>query len=538
MKIFTRWTRPQSLGVVATFLALAAVAFAASAVGETVTIDTPAGPITGIRDINVNQFLGVPYAEPPVGDLRWAPPVPKAVGAINATAFQPGCPQKCELPPGTCPEVMAEDCLYLDLFVPFWAKPTSKLAVMVFLPGGRFEQGGIPTSLYSGNFFVNDTQVILVNAAYRLGALGWLVTDGGIEGNFGFMDQVLVLEWVQKNIEAFGGDPENVMLFGQSAGGTSTTVHLTAANAGDSNLFAKVVIESNPFSLLMKPTKMAQKTGKNFAKAGGCESTDTACLRGLPVAKVMEAQIAAQQKIDYLKFLTAFYPWTPTVDGKLFTKQPIEAILAGEFKKVPAMLGSVYNEGLLFIYQAWNHTLPAWEYDALIVDVFNTRAPAILKEYPALKGGVDNRDNIAHMVTQFIFTCPARATARAFAKAGMPTYLYQFDHVIGHDIWGPEFPYCVDKVCHGEELPFVFSSGSEFFTQPELELSTQMATSWATFAKTSDPNAADTPLKWPQYDPNTKLNMHFATPSSIQSDLWAAECDKWDEWGYIYDLGH
>lgn len=462
--------------------------------------------------------------------------------------------QKCDLPPHTCPPTISEDCLYANVYVPASAKAGAKLPVMFFIPGGRFEQGtiaagaGEPDALYDGERWAGDSNIILVDIQYRLGAFGFLVTET-LEGNYGYLDQVMALEWVQENIASFGGDPDNVMLFGQSAGGTSTSCHLTANGAEDRNLFAKAVIESNPFGLILKPPEMAQKTGKHFGKAVGCKSEDAACLRSKSSAEVLEGQIVAQNKIDYLEFITAFYPWTPCVDGKVFSQQPIEAIEAGNFKKVPVMMGSMYNDALLFIWQAWNHTLPKWEYEALLVDGFHETGFDLMKQYPGTDSG-DNRIILAHLVTQWLFTCPARRTATAFSQAGVPTFLYQMHHGLSFDAWGPEFWYCrpgavegpysgAQTTCHGSELPILFFAPdiTSMLSPGEVELATDLNNYWASFARYSDPNKAGTvDLDWPSFNTSSNLNMLFATPSSIESDLWKPECDLWDKWGYIYDL--
>jgi para-nitrobenzyl esterase len=199
-------------------MGLAALLLLALVVDATLVVKTQEGIVKGVTlplapylpnsTATADGFLGIPYAEQPE---RWTPSVKKQPwsGARDASSFGPGCPQVCLLPPGTCPATQSEDCLSLNVYAPSGAR--QGLAVLVFLPGGRFEQGASDTYLYDGRFLVQSRQIIVVTINYRLGALGFMYTPGGeSQGNYGVQDQLLALQWVQRNIAAFGGDPNKV----------------------------------------------------------------------------------------------------------------------------------------------------------------------------------------------------------------------------------------------------------------------------------------------------------------------------------------
>ena len=194
-----------------------------------IRIETSHGPVLGVSDLQsgVQYWKNIPFAAAPVGDRRWKSPVePESwTGDLDASQFGPQCPQSCGLPVGLCAEQTSEDCLSLNVYRPVWNETLPPLPVMVFLPGGRFEQGTANCKVYEGDYFVRRGKVILVTVNYRLGLLSFMVdTKRGINGNFGIQDQRMALQWVQKNIAQFGGDPNSVTLFGESAGAASVNV--------------------------------------------------------------------------------------------------------------------------------------------------------------------------------------------------------------------------------------------------------------------------------------------------------------------------
>lgn len=196
---------------------------------EYVTVQTTFGPVKGIRELDTGYeyWKGIPYAAPPAGPLRWKPPMEPTpwTETKNTVEFGAQCPQYCNMPDGMCANETSEDCLFLNVYRPGNISLSTKLPVMVFIPGGHFDMGTAGCRLYEGRYFAQKGQVVLVTINYRLGVLGFMVdTKRGIEGNYGFQDQRLALQWVQKNIANFGGDPNQVTLFGESAGASSTNV--------------------------------------------------------------------------------------------------------------------------------------------------------------------------------------------------------------------------------------------------------------------------------------------------------------------------
>lgn len=534
----TRTTRGYALLAVLGVLLLAAVVHADDSV-----VNTSNGPVRGIVASTYRVFKGIPYAEPPVGPLRWRDPLPHrgwAPSTLNATEFGPGCPQRCVLPPHMCPQSESEDCLTLNIWTPRGAS-SSPRSVMFFMPGGRFEQGDSTSPLYSGEYFTTNLDVILVTTNYRLGVLGHLVTDE-YAGNFAIKDQRMALVWLKKNIAAFGGNPNDVTIFGQSAGASSTAVHLLSPYSR--GLFSKAIMESNPFALPMKTVQEGRDLGRKFVEYLHCpwnhETTD-ACLRSKSVNEVMAGQYGVQGSIDYFHPLLLFLPWTPIVDGKELTDQPWKLFTAGNFTKVPIMMGTVAEEALFFIYEASNGTKVSESLYVLLESyLFQLDVVEVLRKYPV--GGIwddsDYRPLLSTQGTDYIFVCPTRLSARGVAKTGVPTFLYQFNHVPSFDAWG-KYTFCDGHVCHGIELPFVFHAAAPFynFTAAEDDLSKRMSTYWTNFAKSGNPNHP-VPVQpaWPAYTASADASMELATPPTVQTGLRASYCDFWDRLGYSHGM--
>jgi carboxylesterase type B len=196
----------------------------------------------------------------------------------------------------------------LDIYTPASSAP-KPWPVLVFFHGGNYRQGSISTVLYDGSYMAKRGNAIIVTAAYRLGALGWLAVGNNVKGNFGLYDQRLALQWVRDNIAAFGGDATSVTIFGQSAGATSIAVHLTTAMS--KTLFDKAIVQSDPLQLPLRSMKDANDNGKVFTKTLGCNDNDVACMRSKPISDVLVAAAAASKYLNFHKPLQIFYPWTP-----------------------------------------------------------------------------------------------------------------------------------------------------------------------------------------------------------------------------------
>eukprot|EP01132_Coremiostelium_polycephalum_P002541 gene2541-3144_t len=497
------------------------------------------GYIQGLAHDEYVSFYGIPFASPPVGPARWQPPIdPESWSPKVLDARYPnfGCPQNCELPPGCCPTNTSEDCLYLNVFTPLDAQPGDVRPVMAFLPGGRFEQGAANSVLYNAHTMVNSSGAIVVTINYRLGVLGFLVTDD-FPGNFGFQDQRMALMWIQNNIASFGGDPNQVTLVGQSAGATSIAAHLTSPLSY--GLFHRAISESNPFTLGLKSKFIAQQFSQSFADAVNCSISDPTCLLSLNPDQVIQGQIKAQAKIDPVIPLESFLPWTPTVDGADIIDQPLTLFSKGLFYDIPLMIGTVSEEALLFIYQAATKNVSELDYEVVLDLVFLKNAGQVNQKYPP-NGPVDNRPILSTLGTDYIFVCPTRLITDYIFKYNVkqsPIYHYQFSHVLSFDAWGPLYPNCVGHVCHGSELVFIFNSatyGGYNFTSDEQQLAYSMNNYWMNFVVSGNPNQGlPVPVQWPTYNTASNQSLIFQAPTPyVTTNLLSSQCNFFDKVGY------
>eukprot|EP00029_Vermamoeba_vermiformis_P012183 TRINITY_DN69_c0_g1_i2.p1 TRINITY_DN69_c0_g1~~TRINITY_DN69_c0_g1_i2.p1 ORF type:complete len:528 (-),score=132.78 TRINITY_DN69_c0_g1_i2:32-1615(-) len=500
-------------------------------------VQTEGGLVRGVVQDIYRSFKGIPFVAPPVGDLRWAAPQPKAPwspSVLDASQYSAGCPQNCVLPNMTCPVYISEDCMYLNIFTPRVSQMTSKVPVMVFFPGGHFDQGTATTDLYNGGYMVNRSNVILVTTNYRLGVLGWIAT-GTMKGNYGFQDQIAALQWVQRNIANFGGDPTQVTIFGQSAGADSVAAHIVSSKS--TGLFARAIIESFPATLPMKTWEDARKIGRLFLGNLSCSDGDMGCLRSKSVEEVMIAQEKVAKHLPILHPLQLFLPWTPIINGIELTNDVWNALSSGSFNKVPVMIGTVSEEALLFIYKADpSKKITDAEYIAAVGYLFTSDAAKVLLEYPPKPIVGDKRPALAVLGTDYIFTCATRYYTGLLSGNNVPTWIYQFSHVSVNDIWMPGYPYCVGHVCHGEELPFVFNTLPSFGKTPtaaELTMSNAMIDYWTNFAKTGNPNKPAPVQYWPQFDYTSFNSLDINTPISVVQGLKKNKCDFWDGIGYF-----
>lgn len=525
--------------------------FAAVSTASSVVVNTPYGPVEGVATEIARSFKGIPYAEPPVGALRWAPTEPKkpwAPNTLKALNYGHGCPQRCELPPLTCPDTQSEDCLTLNIFTPAKMDASKPAPVMVFLPGGRFEQGASGSILYDGSLITNRSGVIMVTSNYRLGVLGWLATTGGPEGNYGLEDQRTALRFLQKILPSFGGDPNMITLFGQSAGATSTGTHLTSPRS--KNLFQRAIIQSGPLSLPNKPLKDAQWLGDQFAKMVGCAPSDMNCLRSANVDHIVDMQKEADHIANIAKPLESGMPWVPVIDTTKndVVGQPLELLAAGQFQPMPVIIGSVWQDCLPFIYLGFKTYMSDVEYSAVLLVVFPQIFQQVISKYPPNPIFGDKRPALGILGTDYIFDCPARYAVENMANSLQGTnnhvYLYNFNQSLSYDGWGPNYTFCVGKVCHGVELPYLFDSarGAGFHTTEDEEvLSRYMGAYWTNFARTGDPNQGAQPnqaVVWPPYDAS-RPNLELSAPNAkVLYNYRNEHCTWWDQHGYKWGWGN
>eukprot|EP00039_Didymoeca_costata_P011423 m.160523 g.160523 ORF g.160523 m.160523 type:complete len:561 (+) comp15168_c0_seq17:237-1919(+) len=528
--------------------------------GRVASVDTGACGLSlehcgGEKDVYV--FQGIPYAATTGGENRFQAPKPRsswAPSVLNATAFGPGCQQTCHNP--DVPKVLSEDCLNLNIYVPRPPPNASSvtdelLAVGVFFHGGAYKEGSNqgPYGLYEGNYMSARGDVIVVTANYRLGALGFMTTTNGMDGNFGLQDQRAALQWVQRNIAAFGGDKTRVTIWGESAGAMSILAHLTSPlSAG---LFSGALMESNVAGFLYRDVKQAGTFGDAVARDLKCTSVDKnkelTCLQNAQLPDLFKAANKAVGTLNVVEtvlkgghILDAFLQWTPTRGTPDLPSQPILDIIKGSdvTNKVPVLIGTNTNEGATFIFDGLP-ALPEFVYRMMLDFLFPNDAEKVYKVYTP-KNRSDARDALGEVVTDYWFRCSSQQIARYMNKLNLPTYMYRYNHMwsAGKELWPQfHFPFCVGRVCHMAELPFVFHNTANWsFTADEVVLSDNMVDAWASFFKERSLNKTMFPW-WPSFDNTTRLNAVLESPPTTESTLHNQRtpgglCAFWDEIGY------
>ncbi|XP_062861145.1 cAMP-regulated D2 protein [Trichomycterus rosablanca] len=511
---------------------------------------THSGPVRGLRLDKAYAFYGIPYAAPPVGPKRWTAPgsVSPWKNPYDATFSRPACIQACA--GEICPSEVSEDCLYLNVYVPLSVdlslKNTTGLPVMVWIHGGDFIAGSASKPLYEGRFISNHSNTVVVNIEYRLGAFGFLVTGKDPQrsavGNYGILDQQAALHWIRNNIAFFGGDPAKVTLFGESAGAQSVCLHLMMPTS--ETLFQQAIIQSQPFSIPLKTRWDAMKLGRHFVKLTNCSVSDLACLRSLSSQQILEAQVKAGSKIiNPFRFLEVFETWGPYIDGELIKEQLFLAFQKGHWQSYkPVILGTTSEEGVLFVYGVFTQSVSVLECIVYTTAIFKQHTLSILQKYMPLYHNQDRRIILSQIVTDYVFLCPTRWSARSAVSLGGAVWMYVFDHTPSdHRIWDG-LTFCYDHACHGAELPFLFDSATAAnftFTAQETHLAHQMLCYWGAFAHSGDPNSdtEQTPFckrqklpPWPKYTFTENWSLlNLSIQSHPQIGNRDHFCDFWDQ---------
>ncbi len=469
---------------------------AANAAGDhSVIAHTDTGLVLGTRADGVRSFLGIPYAAPPVGNLRWRPPQPAAPwhGVRRATAFGPHCAQAAS-PFGV--ESTSEDCLYLNVYTPSSIPPGLPAApVMVWIHGGALVVG--ESDDYNPAALVRRG-VVVVTLNYRLGALGFLAhpaltaeSANHASGNFGLLDQQAALRWVRRNARAFGGNPDNVTIFGESAGGLS--VHSQLASPLAAGLFNRAIVESGAYQLSQPTLAAAEASGSAFASQAGCADQTAACLRSLPVQAVLASQSGA----------------AANVDGYVLTQSLGTAFASGAFNRVPVIQGSNHDEWRLFVAQAEAASgvpLSAAAYVptvAATLGISTAAATALTAAYP-LTAYPSPSIALGAVGTDAIFACNARRVAGLLAQR-VPTYQYEFNDPDAPQPFFPSVSFPTGAY-HAAEIQYLFglNRGTPPALDPaEISLSRAMVRYWTQFARAGNPNAPGSPA-WPRYDTATQ----------------------------------
>jgi para-nitrobenzyl esterase len=492
--------------------------------GTGLVVTTAGGTLRGKAVAGTDEFLGIPYAAPPVGALRWRAPQPAARwhGVRDATTFAPHCPQ----PPSAFGVAStSENCLYLNVFTPAAANG-AHLPVMVWIHGGSLLVG--ESDDYNTAALVRRG-VIVVTINYRLGALGFLADSalaghpGGPSGNYGLMDQQAALRWVQANITRFGGDPRNVTISGESAGGLSVLAQLVSAGAR--GLFSRAIAESGTYNLTQVSLGTAEAAGQTFAAKVGCSAQTAACLRKLPVSTIVDNE--------------DFSGYRPDIDGSVLTQSIGTALASGQFSRVPVINGTNHDEWRLFIAQAQADGAPpvtAANYQAEIAATLGVSAgaaTAIASEYP-LADYSSPAVALGAVGTDEIFACPALTVDQSLAPY-VPAYAYEFNDENAPERYLPPlgFPY---GAAHESELQYLFALRNTAYpgglTAPQQQLAATMKTYWTNFVKFGAPSSATTP-RWPRFTTAGQQILSLNPPRPSVGTTFAAEhhCAFWAQAG-------
>ncbi|CAF1131959.1 unnamed protein product [Adineta steineri] len=482
-----------------------------------------------VNGTNIKYWYGIPYAQQPIENRRWMPPqaLPEA-DSINEAVFPNACPQKNEIP-----ILMTESCLTLNVYAP---EDATNLPVYVWIHGGSFTSGaGVE---YDAGPFVstsktNSVPVIVVTINYQLGLLGFLadqalydegsgINNKSTTGNYGLLDQMMALDWIKKNIHGFGGNPEQITIGGESAGGISVTILLTSPLVTN-DTFQRAIIESGAiWPNAASPLQRAiNSTGTILRTVTSC--TTVQCLRRLTVKEIITVQsIIASKSI----FGTAA---TPVIDGYVLNDIMENSYAKGNFQKVPILIGSNKNETSLFTCPVFNATASIPQVQTFFNTVYNT---TIVSEIPIIYGSISTYDNpltyLNIVYSDSWLHCGSRRIASEFARHRVPSYFYTYNHLI------PVAPSCFG-VTHAAELPMLFPSLLPFmyphytFTPLEQQLSTDMMLYWANFIHTSNPNYVGNPSNWDAYLVSSDNDFVLDIYPQMRNDYYNATCSRlWD----------
>ena len=436
------------------------------------------GVLHGVIAGGVASFKGVPYAQPPVGALRWRPPTPVTAwaGVREADRVGPICMQVYnKTDNGVGPLPASEDCLSLNVFAPTGA---ARLPVMVWIHGGGLVNGSGTAALYDGSALARQ-RVVVVTLNYRLGRFGFFAhpaltaeAKGGATANYGLMDQVAALQWVRRNIKAFGGDPANVTIFGESAGGVSVNRLMMTPRA--KGLFAKAISQSGAGGERSLTLAQAEAAGSAFANKLGVADQTAAALRAAPADAIVAAGDMNMLKGE-----------APILDGVMLKEDAMEAFRAGREARVPYLVGS----NSLEIPKAFGRAFDAAS------QVSTSETSALLPAYGS-QAVYEER-----LATDVVFGAPARALAKAHAATGGPTWLYRFSVV------SAQAPKAFGGAIHASDRQYVFDTlaTSPWPTDGRDEAQAKIISAyWVAFAKTGDPNGGGRP-PWPRYDASDRL---------------------------------
>ncbi|XP_030043211.1 acetylcholinesterase isoform X3 [Microcaecilia unicolor] len=518
-------------------------------------VDTKSGKVQGIRipvlSGYISAFLGIPFAEPPLGNKRFQRPEPKESwsGTLDATLYPKACYQYVDTLypgfPGTemwnPNREMSEDCLYLNIWAPS-PRPQSA-TVLVWIYGGGFYSGSSTLDVYDGKYLSYVENIVVVSMNYRVGAFGFLAVPGSKEapGNVGLLDQRLALQWIQNNIHFFGGNPDAVTIFGESAGAVSVGMHLLSPSSR--SLFTRAIMQSGapngPWAVLTltEGHRRATFLGNLLGCDGNDDSELVDCLR------TKQPQELIDKEWSVLPYNCIFrFPFVPVIDGDFFPDTPEGMLNMGNFKETELLVGVNQDEGSYFLV----YGVPGFskDNDSLItredflggVKMAIPHANDIAMEAVILQytdwmdenNGLKNREAMDDIVGDQNVICPSMQFATKFAEYSNKVYMYLFDHRASNLVW-PEWM----GVPHGYEIEFVFGLPLDKtlnYTPEEEELSRQIMHYWANFARTGNPNdPEDQERDWPAY---TAGEQRYVTLNSkefkVHQGLRVQMCTFWN----------
>ena len=497
-------------------------------------VSTISGDVQGVDLGSSCAFRGIPFAAPPIGSLRWKPPQPVAPWApvtLNATATPPVCPQVS--PAGSTMTQGNENCLKLNIWTPN-PPPASPVPVLVWIHTGAFVGASSNLAAHNGQKFVEQTGAIVVAINYRLGPLGFLghraltAEDPAYpsSGNYGLLDQRAALAWVRDHIAAFGGDPDNVTIGGQSAGANSVSLHVVSPRSA--GYFSRAIMQSGYATSRWRTLGDAESLGDDFAEALGCTDASQvlACLRTKTMTQLLLALPTGQQQFAE----TARAPWGPVVDGLDIPDQPRTLYETGGFNRVPIIIGATRDEGWIYVDRSFPTGLTPDQYTAAVETEFGGHAPAIMATYP-----VADYPSPKHALSQLTgdveAVCEARRVARLVERTRTPVYLYSFEREAA--------AVAGDQVIHGLDTNFVF--GNDFgppsnyaLDAGDRSLFEAISGYWVRFALQGDPNSAAAPKSWPLFKHPNGLgrgpDKYLVLDWPIREDERPREtfCDFWE----------
>lgn len=479
-----------------------------------IVVTTTKGPVRGFlryapTEKPVYTYLGIPYGKPPLGERRFRKPEPvdNWVTEFNASKYSASCWQFVDtfFPGFSGAEMwnpntrMHEDCLYLNVWQPVSAvkhRSTSSLAVMVWIYGGGFYSGTSSLAVYDGKVLASEYDVIVVSMNYRVGSLGFLAFGReDAPGNVGMLDQVMALEWVRDNIVYFGGDPNRVSLFGESAGAVSVSMHLLSPLSR--NLFARAVMESGTANVNWgtMSAEVAKTRGLRLADALRCPDDPNNLDAIIECLRVKEPDDIVDK--EWVTTEICEFPWVPVIDGNFLVETPLQSLERHNYKKTNMLLGSNSEEGSYFIIYHLTEDfrkeediyVPRKRFEHEVKNLFNFSNSighqAIIFQYTDWEDPEDSARTINSFdksVGDYYFTCNVNNFAKAYAKSGQTIYMYYYTHRSSQNPW-PKWM----GVMHGDEISYVFGeplNPNIPYLQKERNLSKKIMQYWTNFAKT------------------------------------------------------